>query len=188
MGAGIYVHSDEIWLFVGHQLTILHLGVIDVLYNDNDIDQPIELVKNIKKRKFKKPIKQKEQKKNTVVSTGFVAEILENKYHIMENFINLQMKDFTQELENALVGSFETMVRTGIAAEEPFQTACSKLEHSFKLFLSLKKLDALGIDGVPTKAAKDGISKRFKKGQGPKNRPSFIDTGLYEASFKAWID
>jgi hypothetical protein len=49
-------------------------------------------------------------------------------------------------------------------------------------------MDTLGIPGVPTLAAQEGRSSRFKKGKGKGPRKSFIDTGLYVGSFKSWVD
>jgi hypothetical protein len=66
----------------------------------------------------------------------------------------------------------------------------AEIEERFKDFLSLQEMDKLGVPGVPTEAAKKGKSSRFKRrrSKGGAPRPSFIDTGLYQSSFKAWVD
>ncbi|EJC5177426.1 DUF1353 domain-containing protein [Salmonella enterica] len=43
-----------------------------------------------------------------------------------------------------------------------------------------------GTEGVPTARALEGISKRFKNRKG-EPRPSFIDTGMFQASMRAWV-
>jgi len=48
-------------------------------------------------------------------------------------------------------------------------------------------METLGYPGVPTRAALMGVNSRLKKRRG-KRRPSFRDTGLYQASFMAWVD
>ena len=71
----------------------------------------------------------------------------------------------------------------------------------FKQFLAMRQIEGFGIPGVPTQAALNGVNHRFKnprgkwtgKGKDRKfqrnpRRPSFIDTGMYQASSKAWFD
>ena len=79
------------------------------------------------------------------------------------------------------------MMGAPVDAGSPFAAGESQIENRFKQFLSLREVEKLGIPGVPTKAALAGVSHRFKGKKGGR-RPSFIDTGLYQASFKAWID
>jgi hypothetical protein len=141
-------------------MPILHLGVIDQPYAEG------------------------------AKSTGDVAEILESKYEVMGKFAEKHEQDIAGDLENSLEGVLENMMLGGptVAPDQAFAAGTSAIEHRFKQFLSLKEMDSLGVPGVPTQAALAGKSKRFKSGYGPKPRPSFIDTGLYQANFKAWID
>ena len=123
-------------------------------------------------------------------STGDVAEILEAKYEVMGHFVKKHEQDIANDLENSLEGALENVLLGGPPSSDPFAAATSAIDNRFKKFLSLKEMDALGVPGVPTQASLAGYSKRFKqkqkKGRGP--RPSFIDTGLYQASFKSWVD
>lgn len=57
----------------------------------------------------------------------------------------------------------------------------------FNLFLEREEMAGLDVDGVPTKAALEGRNSRLKKKRGPR-RPSFIDGGLFKASFIAWVE
>jgi hypothetical protein len=141
-------------------MTVLHLGVIEQPYN------------------------------NGGKTTGEVAEILEHRYGVMSKFVEVHEQDIASDLENSLEGVLENVLLGAPPPVDPFAGGTSKIEHRFKKFLSSKEMDSLGVAGVPTQASLKGYSKRFKKKQnkarGP--RPSFIDTGLYQANFKAWMD
>jgi hypothetical protein len=121
-------------------------------------------------------------------TTGDVAEILEGKYEVMGHFADKHEQDIANDLENSLEGVLENLLLGAPPAQNAFAQAESAIENRFKQFLSLKEMDSLGVSGVPTAAALAGKSKRFKSGRGPKPRPSFIDTGLYQANFKSWVD
>jgi hypothetical protein len=121
-------------------------------------------------------------------TTGTVAEILESKYHVMETFYEQHKQEIADALAQALVDASETMMMGAPTVADPFGPATSQIEDQFKQFLSSQEMDKLGVPGVPTQAAKEGRSKRFKKGKGRGPRPSFIDTGTYAAAMKAWVD
>ena len=71
----------------------------------------------------------------------------------------------------------------------PTAEAESEIEAKFRSFLSEQKMDGIGIPGVPTQAALNGVSHRFLHPYAKRpERPSFIDTGLYQANFKAWFE
>lgn len=151
-------------------MTTLHLGVIDIPYSEPP-------------RTGKRP-----SKGDHARSTGDVAGYLENKYHIMEHFYELHADDIAGYLTNSLAGSLETMLMTNQPPVLDFNaSAMQQIEKRFRDFLSLKELNGLGYPGIPTKASLKGFSSRFKGKRGAAGRPSFIDTGLYQKSFKAWI-
>lgn len=122
-------------------------------------------------------------------STGDIADILEGKYHVMEVFAQLH----GQGIADALARSYSDAVDLlGIGAPvtiDPSGEAMGEIKTMFETFIMSKEMDGLGIPGVATQAAKDGVSHRFKKVRGNRGpRPSFYDTGLYVSSFKAWPD
>lgn len=129
------------------------------------------------------------------VTTGDVAGWLENKYHVMESFWELHKDEIVGDLENAIVGSFESLMMGAPPSLDPFGSGTSKAEDRFKQFLSTGEMDHLGI-GLPTQAALDRASgkrrsARFKKRRGKPSGGapvSFIDTGLYQTSAKVWIE
>lgn len=149
-------------------MPILHLGVIDVPYQ---------------KRRSGKA-----KRTAATVTTGDVAEWLENRYQPMETFYQQHEQEIADQLTQSLVDATESLMQGAPLTADPFGAATSQIEDSFKQFLSLQEMDKLGIPGIPTQAAKEGRSSRFKKGKGRGPRPSLIDTGLYQSSFKAWIE
>lgn len=153
---------------------ILHLGVVELPYSQA-------------------PTRHRKASAGTL-TTGDVAEFLEQKYHIMEVFSQIHGEDIGDELAKSLVGTMESLLMGAPTGIDPFGAATSAIEDRFKKFLSLGEMDRLGYPGVPTQAAIDRASgkrrsARFKRAR-PSNGPpvSFIDSGLYESSFKAWVD
>lgn len=160
MGQGIHGVCPIAWHAMGVVVTlILNLGVIDQYYT---------------------------QPGKGAVSTGDVATWLENKYHLMEVFY----EDNRPFVEGAIVASIKGATINVIAGGNPskniFSTAEADIIERFKQAISLEEFDGV-MPGVPTQAAKDGRSLRFKRKRGP-SRASFYDTGLYQASFKAWME
>jgi hypothetical protein len=150
---------------------ILHLGVIDLPY------QP-------------PPSRGRPRKVATgTQTTGDVAGWLETRYHIFETFYELHKDDIAGDLENSAAGALENLLlgSPASAPDQVFATATSQIEDRFKRFLSDREMEALGYPGVPTQAALTGINHRLKSGRGPR-RPSFISSGLFQASAKAWVD
>lgn len=119
-------------------------------------------------------------------TTGFVAEILEGKYHVMEQFFQNNQEKIAGALENGAAGALETLIAGGPVQSNPFAEATSSIEHSFKDWLARGEIERLGYPGLPTQAAIKGRSLRRKSKKGPR-RVSLIDTGLYASSIKVWI-
>ena len=147
-------------------MTTLHLGVTDVPYAS-------------KSRK----------------TTGDVAEILEGRYGIMQAFWARHGQDY---IDGLVMGSMQAMEASlsGKSMKADTRSVLSQMQHDFRTFISSREAES-AVRGVgpmkfpvPTLAALAGVSHRYKhpyaKGHG--RRPSFRDTGLYEASMRAWID
>lgn len=126
---------------------------------------------------------------NGKTTTGDVAEILEAKYHIFEHFWQLHQGEIISELTEAITGAFESSMMGAPPPNDPHAAATNEIEKLFNTFLDSRELDTLGIPGIPTAASLGGKSSRFKQKQkkGRRSRPSFIDTGLLEASMTAWV-
>ena len=152
----------------------LHLGVTEIPYANNP----------------QLSAKQRKKSKASTQTTGDVAEILEAEYHIMQIFFNLHDKGIAKDLESSLEGALENLLTGAPLGGNAFAEAESEIEQRFKNFLTNREMETLGYPGVPTQAALAGINHRLKhpyKKSNPR-RPSFVDTGLYESSFKAWVD
>lgn len=122
-------------------------------------------------------------------TTGDVAEILEGKYHIFEHFAQMHGEDISKALEASVQGAFESMLMGAPPRNDLYGAGTDAIEQTFRKFLSGAEMDALGYPGIPTEAAKRGVSHRFKHPYARRpSRPSFEDTGLLEASMRAWID
>jgi hypothetical protein len=142
-------------------MTVLHLGVLDVPYADGK------------------------------VTTGEVATILEDKYHVIELFAEEMGADAIGEalahsakaaVEDLMSGAPQSSVHLTFEATEEIATA-------FRVFIDQKELDGV-VPGVPTAASLKGVNHRLKRPYAKANpiRPSFKDTGVYENSFRAWTD
>ncbi len=121
-------------------------------------------------------------------TTGDVAEFLEAKYHVMQTFYDAHEQDVAEALSEGMRDVLEATLMGAPAKNDPFLAGTTGIESLFHRFLESGEIEALGVEGVPTQAAKDRKSLRHKKKVNPRPRPSFIDTGLYDASFKAWVE
>jgi hypothetical protein len=165
----------------------LHLGVIDMPYSN-----PNKGYKKHKSHKRNEALKSEEQK---IETTGSVAEDLEVRYHIMAIFFAWKQNKIADSMAETMAHALESVLMGGPVQEKPSSllgSTESMIDTEFKQFLSSQEaevvLTSFGIDGVPTKAALDGINHRFKNPITGIRRPSFIDTGLYQATFKSWFD
>ncbi len=161
---------------------ILNLGVTDLPYADP------EPARKVPKKPGKRPRKPAERQGS--LSTGDVAEILEAHYHVMEHFVELHGEEIAHQIENSMQGALENLLSGAPvpAGHDIFGTAMSEIEDVFKNMLSNEELEKIGYPGLPTQAAIKGVSHRFKRPYAKRaKRPSLIDTGLYQSSFKAWV-
>jgi len=119
-------------------------------------------------------------------TTYGVAMILEDKYGLFSKFAESNIKNISSHLTDSVAGALETVLQGG-KVKNPFASAESAIDKDFRHFLDIEQMAKLGVEGVPTKAALMGKSIRFKRKVGPR-RPSFIDSGVLQASFKSWVD
>lgn len=142
-------------------MTTLHLGVIEQAYEKYSKGQ----------------------------TTYDVASILEDKYGLMEMWWSIHGQDVADHMTDGVQSAVNALMENKPRYENPFGSAMSYAEESFKKFLFSMEAERVGIPGTPTKAALRGVSHRkahpYRKAN--PRRPSFIDTGLFEASFKAWV-
>ena len=126
--------------------------------------------------------------KSGTADTVEVAKILEAKYGLFSAFYTKHQTDITQLLVDALAGALENLHMGAPVPSSPFDASMQKLQGLFRQFLYTSEVEQMGIEGVPTKAALEGVSHRTKKKTYGHRRPSFIDTGTLELAFRSWME
>lgn len=150
-------------------------------------------------------------------TTGDVATILEQNYGVMETFFELYQEKIAQWLADDMAASIQTLVNSGgrintatrggsathrvsgvnrtVGGEQSGTLtygADQKIETAFRQFIFGGEMQRIvgSIGGTVSAAAVAGKSKRFKSGytKGRKERPAFVDTGLYVSAFRAWTE
>lgn len=124
------------------------------------------------------------------ITTAEVADLLEDKYHLMETFYEAYKKDIVKNITESLAGSIESLVMGAPAHADPFAAGTQQIAEQFKQFILSGEAERLGIPGTPTKAALKGVSHRKAHPYAKANPPrvSFYDTGMYVDNFMSWID
>ena len=158
---------------------ILHLGVVDIPY--------VRTPPSGRGRRRRRGA-------GGTQTTGDVAGWLEDRYHVMEHFAQLHLEDtIVPALEEGLAGSLESLMMGAPQPPSLFATGEEKIAERFRLMLDQRELDALGFPGIPTQASIDRASgakrsARFKSARASGAAVSFVDSGLYAASMRAWVD
>lgn len=138
-------------------MAVIHFGVVEVAYKED----------------------------GKITTTGDVAEILEDKYAVMQTFIDLHEQDIGDELASRMMGLLDNAKngRPMPVGDLKFP----KVDKEFRHFLAAGEYEFH--TGINVKAANKGVSHRKKspKKKGNAARPAFIDTGLYQSSFRTWV-
>ncbi len=124
-------------------------------------------------------------------TTGEVAEILENRYHVMEIFSIERHAKIESALVDAVMGAIEhTVMRKNTPPGDIFLGATEKIAQEFRDFLDAGEVEKIMPITQPIAAAQMGVNSRKKSGvnAGNEARVAFVDTGLYQASMRAWIE
>jgi hypothetical protein len=167
-------------------MATLRLGVVDVPYTDDPSPSKTDReVKNQKRNDIRAALGLQEFHG----TTGDVAEILEEHYHVMEIFFEEHQSDIAGVLEETYGDALEDMLSGGVpAGSNSMIAAAGQIKDLFTKFIDGREMDGVQ-PGVPTGAAKKGVNYCLKHptAKGNPERPSFKDTGLYEQSFQAEI-
>jgi hypothetical protein len=165
---------------MGAGLTI-HLGVTEI---------PYTIAYTPKAKKLKAGHRKFQPSYGKGKTTGDIAEILEANYGIMGAFATKYMPDIIGSLEKSYAGALKNILM-GAPTAAPAEQSMSWIQDKFKTFLTNKEMEGISRAGkypIPTKASLMGVSHRFKMPYAKRPpRPSFIDTGLYQSSFRAWM-
>ena len=132
-------------------------------------------------------------------TTGDVAEHLENKYHIMRTFYELN-EDFIGEALAEQAASMVENLAMGVDTSRDLTTDLrgrtisgnsfgGRIEERFRDFLDSGEMSRLLPASMQSAAAAAGVSHRKKSpyAQANRERTAFVDTGLYQASMRAWV-
>lgn len=179
-------------------MTTLFLGVIDVPYaNEPQGANTPRAAKALPPTKSGQPRKVRARKhgphqpgthvESGEQTTGDVATWLENKYHVMEAYFAMNAQKIGDELTASRMGALENEMMGAPAGQNPYADGEQFIDQGFRDFLTTGQIETLGLPGIPTEAAQKGVNHRLKIKKGAP-RPSFVDTGQYQASFKAWIE
>lgn len=163
----------------------LVLGVIDVPYTTHVPTQ----AKRVAVRRGKKPVRVSAPPSGGQ-TTGDVAEILEQHYHVMQTFFDIHQNEIVDALVEDMEDELHAMITSGGGRNsQPFVAATSEIKRLFTQTINSRELDGR-IPGVPTQSSLAGVSHRFKHptAKGHPVRPSFRDTGLYLSSFVAQVE
>jgi hypothetical protein len=164
----------------------IHMGFVNTPYNKESMARPATAAKQ-------EAARQRKRNFSKTMTAEKVSNILEGKYGIVDTFAAIHEHDI-----RALFHDQFREVATKIIEERGGQTyssikrlmnpATKEVEKLFKSFLDNEEMNGM-VSGVPTQAAMRGV----RHGRGSKTRrgiqrPSFIDTGIYRASFRCWVD
>jgi hypothetical protein len=122
-------------------------------------------------------------------TTREVAAELETKYKIVETFYEMEEDYIVSLIEDSIGADLEKVALMNKPSKKGFSDAdTDKIEKRFRQSLSSQAYDGM-IPGVPTLASIRGVSHLRKHPYAQRgSRPSFIDTGLYSRSFRAWVE
>ena len=174
-------------LHLGYHVLKLHLGFEEHAYEAR-YSESSPLTASAKKRAPKRPSRAQLAYGQGKTTTDVQKE-LEDRYKIVETFFEMN--------EDYIVGLVEDMlsedIETVMSSEEPSTEGLSfketdKIETRFRRALSSEEFNGV-IPGVPTRTARQGVSHLRRHPYAARSaRPSFIDTGLYQRSFRAWVE
>lgn len=125
-------------------------------------------------------------------TTGDIAQILEARYGVMDKFMELHGQEVADAVAGAMQDRLETLLMGGPAPPDGAsllpEGSLGEVEQLFRKMLDDRELDGR-VAGVPTQAAQRGVSHRMQNPYARRGaRPSFIDTGQYQATMRAWVD
>jgi hypothetical protein len=120
-----------------------------------------------------------------------IARILEDEYGIVEHFRDFNQDLISELMHEAMMDHDEELMSTG-------RIELPAIEDLFKQFLNSNEMAKLGVGGVPVRASRRKVKVgeyrrrgRWVKGYtrlGATMRSSFVKTGTYRDSFRAWIE
>ena len=113
-----------------------------------------------------------------------VAKELEDRYELVSTFYLGEEDELSFALEDFYGEAIEAVLMGKPPKKIPSDELTKKIEEAFRQYLQNEE------HGIKTEAARRGVSHLLPKPYSRRNppRPSFIDTGLYMQSFRAWVE
>ena len=118
------------------------------------------------------------------VTVGDVAQILEDKFHVMQIFADQNEDKIALFIEDGVAGALESVLSGAPERFDVFGSAMENIKGRFHEYIDgsehgikLKKMDA----------PKAG-SRKKRQYRKVTHTLAFYDTGRYEGNFKAWIE
>lgn len=143
-------------------------------------------------------------------STGEVGKELEDRYKLFSSFYEFKQDEIVQKIsEDAAIGISRLLNGEDVTVGNVFGPSSTFVTKAMQHFITSKEAETYARPTppytVPTLAAEAGLSYRFNKGvsarrylkgasgagrevQGKSARPSFLYSGVFEASLKGWIE
>ena len=178
-------------LHLGYHILKIHLGFEDFKYEErHTVQSPLSA--RTRARLAKKPSPE-QQAYGAGETTKSVADRLEAEYSVVETFYDQpNIQDFIVNLlEDALYDITEVVMQSDHPPTVPIPIKdIDKIEERFRRALSGMELEGQTSPGsTPTQTALKGVSHLFTNPYKQRGRrPSFIDTGMYRQSFRAWVE
>jgi hypothetical protein len=143
-------------------------------------------------------------------TTGAVGDDLEERYGLFSLFYNTHKKDIAELVaQDAAIGIEKMLKGETVTVSNTFAVSGEEITDKMHKFITSQEVERVaagyGEQGIPTQAALEGRSYRFEKGVTAKRyvkgkrgkgkavikrapRPSFMYSGVFEASLKGWIE
>jgi hypothetical protein len=159
----------------------LHMGFINTPYTAEAMEAPVRASKLEEKRKRRRGF-------SRTMTADKLSKILERKYGIVETFSEVYEEEIHSLINNGFREIAERMIQnrggeTRAKIKNLMKPYTDQVQSMFKTFIDDEEMNGM-VPGVPTDASK---GKRRKRGISTRQRPSFSRTGIYKASFRAWV-
>jgi hypothetical protein len=161
----------------------LHMGFVNTPYTRETKLRPIASAKVEEKRKVQRNF-------SKTMTAPKVANILERKYDIVETFSKIyedEINSLLHERYSEIASKFISEGKSTTATlKNLMKPSTKKIESMFRQFIDGEEMNGM-VPGVPTEIALGGKIRK-KGGRRFKSRPSFEKSGIYRASFRAWVE
>ncbi|AOJ70870.1 hypothetical protein WS83_20365 [Burkholderia sp. MSMB2042] len=105
----------------------------------------------------------------------------------MRVFLEMYEEEIGELLANDIAGEIESIAQGKPVGRLSVDISTGKIGELFRDFLDAREWKQTSAQSVA--AADEGVNHRKKRPYAAENpaRPEFVDTGLYQASFRAWV-